>query len=145
MSPVPTGDIPSLFSSRRRRLLTGRHSRLVSSLSTVVVLGVLSAIVFYAPGGVAFRHFFFDPHQMWIALVGSHQGLASVGKGIVTNVWMFSLCEVLVLIFVGLRRGRGTIRPVRSSGNVSDRAALLVTPRGCGPSSALFLSILDLE
>ncbi len=98
-TPVPAGDVPSLFSSRRRRFLTGRHSRLVSSLSTVVVLGILSAIVFYAPGGVAFRHFFFDPHQMWIALVGTHQGLASVGKGIVTNIWMFCLCEVLVLVF----------------------------------------------
>jgi len=70
----------------------------VSSLSTLAVLGVLSAVVFYAPGGVAFRHFFFDPHQMWISLVGSHQGLASVGTGIVTNIWMFCLCEVLVLI-----------------------------------------------
>ncbi len=71
---------------------------MASLASTVVVLGLFVAATFFAPGGVQFRHFFFDPHQMWSSLLGNNRGLASVGKGIWTNIWMFCLCEVLVLI-----------------------------------------------
>jgi polar amino acid transport system permease protein len=104
---------PDLFASRRRQLLHGRHSTLLSALSTVIVIGVVAAVAFWAPGGVTFRHFFFNPHQMWIALTGNTHGLASVGKGIVTNIWMFCLCEVLVLVLaLGLAWVRISTAPV---------------------------------
>ena len=104
---------PTLFAPRRRQLLSKRHSTALSIVSTVIVVAVVVAIVFWAPGGVTFRHFFFDPHQMWVAFTGNHQGLASVGKGILTNIWMFCLCEVLVLILaLGLAWIRISTSPV---------------------------------
>ena len=93
-----TSSAPQLFSTRRRLSLPPRYARLTSILSTVVVLGLFVAATFLAPGGVQFRHFFFDPHQMWQSLIGNNKGVASVGRGILTNIWMFCLCEVLVLI-----------------------------------------------
>jgi len=89
---------PHLFSKRRRRFATVRHPQLLSVASTATVLFLFLAVALWAPGGVQFRHFFFNPHEMWTSLVGNNKGLASVGHGIVTNIWMFCLCEVLVLI-----------------------------------------------
>lgn len=78
----------------------GRRGLVVSVLSTVVVLLVIFAIFWLAPGGPVFRSFFFNPHDMWQAFVGDPQkGLLSVGRGLITNIWMFLLSEVLVLIF----------------------------------------------
>jgi polar amino acid transport system permease protein len=92
-------DTPPLLLARRR-LLTGRRAVVVSALSTVVVLGGLIAVFYLAPGGAAVRAFFFDPHQMWVSLRGNPaKSLSSIGGGIVTNIWMFLVCEVLVLIF----------------------------------------------
>lgn len=111
--PTTASVAPNLFASRRRQLLTRRRSTTLSIISTVVVVAVVAAVVFWAPGGVTFRHFFFDPHQMWVAFTGNHQGLASVGKGILTNIWMFCLCEVLVLILaLGLAWVRISTSPV---------------------------------
>ena len=57
------------------------------------------AIFFVAPGSATVRYFFFNPHQMWLALVGDpSKGLSSVAAGLVTNIWMFLVSEVLVLI-----------------------------------------------
>ena len=60
------------------------------------------AVFFLAPGGSSVRYFFFNPRQMWDSFVGNPaKGLSSVGIGLLTNIWMFLLCEVLVLI-IGL-------------------------------------------
>jgi polar amino acid transport system permease protein len=77
----------------------GRRGVVASALSSVIILGAIFAIFWFAPGGPTVRYFFFNPHLMWQAFVGDpHQGLLSVGKGLVTNLWMFTLSEVLVLI-----------------------------------------------
>lgn len=87
-----------LFGPRRRTLLVGRRGLLASSLSTVVLLGALVAVFFVAPGGATVRRYFFNLHDMRQAFVGDPRiGLLSVGRGLVTNIWMFLLCEVLVL------------------------------------------------
>jgi polar amino acid transport system permease protein len=62
-------------------------------------VAVLVSAFYLAPGGAAVRYFFFNPHQMWESFVGDPaKGLNSVGQGILTNIWMFLVCEVLVLI-----------------------------------------------
>ncbi len=105
MTQRTDGDAPvaaQLFASRRRRLLVGRRGVLASTLSSVVILGVIVAVFWLAPGGATVRHFFFDPHLMWQAFVGDPRaGLFSVGKGMITNIWMFLLSEALILV-IGL-------------------------------------------
>jgi polar amino acid transport system permease protein len=95
-SPTP----PLLFASRRRRMLVGRRGVVASAISSVVILGVIVAVFWLAPGGATVRYFFFNPHLMWQAFVGNpRKGLSSVGWGLVTNLWMFVVSEVLVLFF----------------------------------------------
>lgn len=92
--------VPNLFAPRYRRLFTGRRAAVASSLSTAVVVIAVILVVWLAPGGVAVRNFFFNPHHAWTALWGNPaKGLASVLHGFVTNIWMFVVCEILVLIF----------------------------------------------
>jgi polar amino acid transport system permease protein len=100
----PDGEIsqtpPRLFASRHRRLLVGRRGLVASALSSVLILGGLVAVLYLAPGGAQVRFFFFNPHAMWASFVGNaNQGLSSVGVGLLTNIWMFLVSEVLVLIF----------------------------------------------
>jgi len=96
----PVSATPNLFAPRRRRLLVGRRAYAASALSSVLILGGIAAIFFIAPGGATVRYFFFNPHQMWLALVGNPaKGISSVGLGLWTNVWMFLVSEVLVLFF----------------------------------------------
>jgi polar amino acid transport system permease protein len=95
-SPTP----PLLFASRRRRLLVGRRGVVASAISSVIILGVIVAVFWLAPGGATVRYFFFNPHLMWQAFVGDpRRGLSSVGWGLITNLWMFAVSEVLVLFF----------------------------------------------
>jgi len=97
-----TPEAPTLFGPRRRLLFAGRRAVVASTLSSVVLLGALVAVFYLAPGGAAVRYFFFNPHQMWVSFRGDpSKGLSSIGSGILTNVWMFCVCEVLVLI-IGL-------------------------------------------
>jgi polar amino acid transport system permease protein len=57
-------------------------------------------IIWFAPGGQAVRHFFFSPSDAWHAFIGDpSRGLISIGHAFLTNIWMFLLCELLVLIF----------------------------------------------
>ena len=89
-----------LFAPRHRRLFTGRRAVVASTVSTIVVITTLVVIVWFAPGGAAVRHFFFSPVDAWRALVGNpDKGLIAVGSAFLTNIWMFLLCEVLVLLF----------------------------------------------
>ncbi len=69
-------------------------------LSSAIILGAIVAVFWLAPGGATVRYFFFNPHQMWVAFVGNPaKGLSSVGVGLITNVWMCLVSEVLVLFF----------------------------------------------
>lgn len=91
---------PSFFAPRRKRIFVGKRGLAASALSTVVILGALVAIFWLAPGGANVRYFFFNPHDMWSSFVGDPQkGLSSVGQGLLTNIWMFLVSEVLVLLF----------------------------------------------
>lgn len=73
---------------------------MASTLSVVIFLGGLVAVFYLAPGGAAVRRFYFDRHDMWEAFVGNHNaGLSSVGIGIFTNIWVFLVSEVFILIF----------------------------------------------
>jgi polar amino acid transport system permease protein len=95
-SPVP----PWLFAPRHRRLLVGRSGLVASVLSSVLILGGLVAVLYLAPGGAGVRYYFFNLHAMWASFVGNtNDGLPSVGIGLITNIWMFLISEVLVLIF----------------------------------------------
>jgi polar amino acid transport system permease protein len=99
-SDDPSSDVPSLFSVKRRQLFAGKRGIAASTISSLVILGALVAILFVSPNGATVRHFFFSPHNMWRSFVGDpRNGLLSVGRGFLTNVWMFLVCEVLILAF----------------------------------------------
>lgn len=98
--PDTSPTAPNLFAPRRRQLLVGRRGVAASAISSVIILLVIFAIFWLAPGGTTFRHFFLDPHDMWQSFVGDPKlGFFSVGEGIFTNIWMFVVSEVLVLVF----------------------------------------------
>lgn len=91
---------PNLFSSRRSRLFTGRRGVAASTVSTILLVGFIVALLYIAPGGATVRYTFFNPHDLWLAWVGDPRlGLDSIRDGLVTNIWMFLLSEVLVLVF----------------------------------------------
>jgi hypothetical protein len=63
--------LPDLSARRSRLLGPGdRRGLVLSSASTVVVLGALLAIFLLAPGSHQVRHTFFNPTDMWRAFVG---------------------------------------------------------------------------
>ena len=91
---------PNLFAPRRRRLLSGRRGIVASTVSSAILLAGIVAVFYVAPGGAQVRYYFFNPHYMWVSFIGNpNKGLSSVGLGILTNIWMFLLCEVLILVF----------------------------------------------
>jgi polar amino acid transport system permease protein len=88
-------------SGRGPRLLSagGRKATVISTISTLVVLGVLASVFWLAPGSAAFRHAFFNPTSMWQAFVGNpRRGYYSVGEAVWLNIRMFLTAEVLILI-----------------------------------------------
>lgn len=93
-------DEVSYLTSRRSRLLgTPRRRTVASSVSTLVVLGGIVAAFLLAPGSAKVRAFFFNGHDFWQALVGNpSKGYYSVGKAILTNIEMFLIAEVFILI-----------------------------------------------
>jgi len=87
-------------SGKGSRLLGGKRAATVSTASTVVFIGVVVVLFVFAPGAAAVRHTFFNPQQMWQAFRGDPRlGLFSVGKGLILNVEMFLIAEVLILIW----------------------------------------------
>jgi polar amino acid transport system permease protein len=97
------GQIPGSFAAvgRGPRLLggSGRRATVISTASTLVVLGALAAIFLLAPGSSEVRHTFFDPKDMWQSFIGNpKQGYYSVGAAIWLNIRMFLAAEVLILI-----------------------------------------------
>ena len=90
---------PHLFSSRRRQVLQGPRATVVSAGSTLLVVIVAMVLIWQAPGGQAVREFFFSPHRAWEAFVGNpSKGIAAVGRGFFTNLWMCLVCEISVLV-----------------------------------------------
>jgi polar amino acid transport system permease protein len=97
---LPEPGLPSL-AARRSRLLgdSGRRGVVLSTASTVVVLGVLVAIFLLAPGSRQVRHTFFNPADMWRALVGDPRaGYYSVGEALWLNIRMFVAAEIAILV-----------------------------------------------
>jgi polar amino acid transport system permease protein len=93
---------PGSFASggRGSRLFSadGRRGTVISTVSTLVVLGVLAAIFLLAPGARAVEHAFFSPPHMWASFVGNpRQGYYSVGAAIWLNIQMFVVAEILIL------------------------------------------------
>jgi polar amino acid transport system permease protein len=89
-----------LFLPRRKLWLLGTRGTVVSTVSSVVLLVLIVGVFFWAPGGATVRQYFFSLHDMWIAFKGDPaKGLSSVGMGLFTNIWMFLVSEVLVLVF----------------------------------------------
>jgi polar amino acid transport system permease protein len=83
-------------------------------VSTAAVLVVIIALLYFAPGGVRVRESYFNFHDMWVAWNGDpSKGILAIRDGIWTNVWMFLVSEVLVLLFgLGLAWTRITKSPV---------------------------------
>src|SRR5215467_1554558 len=102
-SGVPDWPSPGSFerSGRGSRLLgSGRSATVISTTSTLIVLGALAAIFLLAPGARAVEHAFFNPTDMWQSFIGNpKQGYYSVGAAIWLNIRMFLAAEVLILAF----------------------------------------------
>ena len=91
---------PFTRTGRGAMLLGGRSGTVISTVSTLVVLGALVAIFLLAPGARAFEHLFLSPQHMWQAFIGNPgQGYYSVGAAIWLNIRMFIVAEILILIF----------------------------------------------
>ncbi len=94
---------PNLFSSRRSRLLVGRRGVVASTVSTLVIVGLIVALLYVPKGGATLRYTFFNPHNLWLAWVGDPRlGLDAIRDGLVTNIEMFLISEALVLILAVL-------------------------------------------
>jgi polar amino acid transport system permease protein len=96
----PSALTPTFFAPRYRRILVGRRGLVASILSTVVLVAAIASVLFFTSGGATVRYTFFNGHDLWQSWVGDPKlGLNSLRDGIVTNIWMFLLSEVLVLFF----------------------------------------------
>jgi polar amino acid transport system permease protein len=94
-------DVPiNLFSSRRSRLLVGRRGVVASTVSSLLIVAVIVGLLYIPKGGATVRFTFFNPHYLWVSFVGdpSH-GIDAIRDGLLTNIWMFLVSEVLVLFF----------------------------------------------
>jgi polar amino acid transport system permease protein len=111
----------SFGADRGPRLLSGggRRPVVISTVSTLLVVGALVAIFLLAPGSREVRHAFFSPRDMWRSLIGNPRaGYYSVGGAIWLNIRMFCVAEVLILalaLVVALVRqsGHPAMFPVR--------------------------------
>src|ERR1700681_363300 len=84
---------------RRSRLLGGGGGVVASTASTVLVIGLLAFLVLLAPGSAEVRHTFFSLDDMRRALLGDpERGIFSVAGGLVLNIEMFLIAEVLILV-----------------------------------------------
>ena len=99
-SGVPDWPSPGSFEGGRgSRLFGGRSATVVSTASTLIVLGALAAVFLLAPGARAVEHAFFSPTHMWQSFIGNpKQGYYSVGAAIWLNIKMFVVAEILILI-----------------------------------------------
>ncbi len=96
----PSDETPNFFAPRHRRIFVGRRGLVASTASSVLLVAAIAALLFVAPGGATFRYTFFNGHDLWLAWVGDpSKGLSALRDGLLTNIWMFLLSEVLVLFF----------------------------------------------
>ena len=98
---APLSDVPiNLFSSRRGRLFVGRRGVVASTVSTIIIVALIVGLLYIPKGGATVRFTFFNPHYLWLSFVGdpSH-GIDAIRDGLLTNIWMFLVSEVLVLFF----------------------------------------------
>ncbi|MEI6453061.1 MAG: amino acid ABC transporter permease [Actinomycetes bacterium] len=95
---LASSELPvSLYASSRPRL-RGRGGTVASSISTVLII-VLVVAVIASPSAAAFRDGFLNLHQMWIAFKGDPtKGVLSVAKGFMLNLWLSLVCEAIVLV-----------------------------------------------
>ena len=95
---LASSELPvSLYASSRPRL-RGRGGTVASSISTVLII-VLVVAVIASPSAAAFRDGFLNLHQMWIAFKGDPtKGVLSVAKGFMLNLWLSLVCEAIVLL-----------------------------------------------
>jgi polar amino acid transport system permease protein len=113
-----TGRGPRLFSGG------GRRGAIISTASTIAVLGIFLAIFLLAPGARAVEHAFFNPTDMWQSFVGNPRaGYYSVGAAIWLNIRMFLVAEVLILVFALLlalvrQSAHPALFPVRVLGTI---------------------------
>src|SRR6516165_2115074 len=80
-SGVPDWPSPGSFErgGRGSRMLGGRSATVVSTASTLIVLGALAAVFLLAPGARAVEHASFSPTHMWQSFIGNpKQGYYSV-------------------------------------------------------------------
>src|SRR6185312_16385440 len=111
---------------------SSRRGVVLSTTSTVVVLGVLVGIFLLAPGSAQVRHTFFNPTDMWRSFVGDPKaGYYSVGEALWLNIRMFIAAEILILIFAlvvaVLRQSTGPVLlPLRVAATISVGVARLV-------------------
>ena len=86
------------MNQRRSRLLAGGGGVAASTISTLLVIGLLAFLFLLAPGSAEVRHTFFNLEDMRTALEGDpERGLFSVAGGLVLNIEMFLIAEVLIL------------------------------------------------
>src|ERR1700704_2845052 len=84
---------------RRSRLFGGGGGVVASTTSTVLVIGLIAFALLLAPGSAEVRHTFFNLDDMRRALFGDPQrGIFSVAGGLVLNIEMFLIAEVLILV-----------------------------------------------
>jgi len=96
----PSALTPNFLAPRYRRIFVGRRGIAASAASSLVLVGAIVALLYLTPGGATVRYTFFNGHFLWLAWVGNPKlGLNALRDGIVTNIWMFLLSEVLVLFF----------------------------------------------
>jgi polar amino acid transport system permease protein len=98
---MPDWPSPGSFERGRgsRLLGSGPSATVISTASTLVVLGALAAVFLLAPGARAVEHAFFSPEHMWQSFIGNpKQGYYSVGAAIWLNIKMFVVAEILILI-----------------------------------------------
>ncbi len=96
---LPAG---SFSTGRGPRLFTGggRRGTVLSSVSTIAVLGIIALIFLLAPGARTVVHAFFYPRDLWQSLIGDpKKGYYSVGAAIWLNIRMFLAAEALILPF----------------------------------------------
>ncbi len=66
----------------------------------MLVVALIVSLLFVTPGGASVRYAYFNFHDMWLSWKGDPgHGLLAIRDGIVTNIWMFLVSEVLVLAF----------------------------------------------
>jgi polar amino acid transport system permease protein len=94
-----SGEVPKLFGSRRSQFFAGRRGTVASTISVIVVMAAIVLVVYRAPGAAEFRSYFFNFHKMWISWAGDPaKGISAIGRALFTNIWMFMIGEVLILV-----------------------------------------------